>query len=151
MAINPNTTFTSGSILLASQQNRFPFGVVAFQTVTATDATITAAEIQITTSAFTAIANRYYKITYFEPQIGNSSTGFTISQIRLTNLAGTLFQQGLISGVSLSNSLTTIAVTTLTAGSTVIIASLQSSAGTGSATRSATTPGFLMVEDIGPA
>ena len=151
MAINPNTTFTSGSILLASQQNRFPFGVVALQTVTATDSTITAAEIQITTSAFTAIANRYYKITYFEPQIGNSSTGFTISQIRLTNLAGTLFQQGLISGLSLSNSLTTIAVTTLTAGSTVIIASLNSSAGTASATRSATTPGFLMVEDIGPA
>ena len=151
MAISPNTTFVSGAVLTAAQQNAFGFGVVAFTLATASDTTITAAEIQITSSAFTAIANRYYKITYFEPQIANSSTGFTLSQIRLTNLAGTLFQQGIISGTSLQNSLTTMIVTTLTAGSTVIIASLQSSAGTGTATRAAAAPAFLMVEDIGPA
>jgi hypothetical protein len=151
MAIAPNTTFVSGAILTASQQNAFGFGVVAYAKVTASDLSITTTEeIQVTSSTFTAIANRYYKITYYDPQITTSATGFIISYLRLTNLAGTTYQNSIIP----LNTLGTIVnstVTTLTAGSTVIVGTLQSYAGTGSATRSATNPAWILVEDIGPA
>jgi len=50
MAINPNTDFSVSDVLTAAQQNRFPRGVVAYTTVTATDNNITTEETQITGS-----------------------------------------------------------------------------------------------------
>ena len=156
MAINPNTDFSSGAILTAAQQNRFPRGVMARNEVTTSDLTITAEEIQITGSSFTAVANRYYRITYYEPQIGLPATGgvFVLARIRLTNLAGTQLQQGIVQNApatAINYSQPTIWVGTLTAGSTVIVGTLSCSSGTASATRSATIPAQLTVEDIGPA
>ena len=156
MAINPNTDFSSGAILTAAQQNRFPRGVMARNEVTTTDLTITAEEIQITGSSFTAVANRYYRITYYEPQIALPATAgvFSIARIRLTNLAGTQLQQGIVQNApatAINYSQPTIWVGTLTAGSTVIVGTLSCSSGTASATRSATIPAQLTVEDIGPA
>ena len=155
MAISPNTTFTA-SVLTTAQMNNFPRGIVAFAQVTATDATITAEEIQITASTFTAVANRYYRITYYEPQVSlpNTAAALVTSRIRLTNLAGTQYQNGFVQTETAtfnSYSMTTVWVGTLTAGSTVIVSSLQCSTGTASATRSATNPGQLTIEDIGPA
>ncbi len=63
MAINPNTDFSAGAVLLASQQNRFPRGVMAFTKATASGS-INSEQVQITGSSFTAVANRYYKITF---------------------------------------------------------------------------------------
>jgi hypothetical protein len=124
--------------------------------VTANDATITVEETQITGSSFTAVANRYYRITYYEPQIGLPATAgaFAIARIRLTNLTGTQLQLGIVqnapaTGVSYSQP--TVWVGTLTAGSTVIVGTLACSSGTATATRSATQPAQLTVEDIGPA
>ena len=156
MAINPNTDFSSGAILTAAQQNRFPRGVMARNEVTTTDLTITAEEIQITGSSFTAVANRYYRITYYEPQIALPATAgvFSIARIRLTNLAGTQLQQGIVQNApatAINYSQPTIWVGTLTAGSTVIVGTLSCSSGTATATRSATIPAQLTVEDIGPA
>jgi hypothetical protein len=156
MAINPNTDFSSGAILTAAQQNRFPRGVMARNEVTTTDSTITTEEIQITGSSFTAVANRYYRITYYEPQIGLPATAgvFSIARIRLTNLAGTQLQLGIVQNApatSTNYSQPTVWVGTLTAGSTVIVGSLACSSGTATATRSATAPAQLTVEDIGPA
>ena len=155
MAISPNTTFTA-SVLTTTQMNNFPRGIVAFAQVTATDATITAEEIQITASTFTAVANRYYRITYYEPQVSlpNTAGAFVVSRMRLTNLAGTQYQQGIVqteTATGNSYSMTTVWTGTLSAGSTVIVASLQCSTGTASATRAATAPGQLIIEDIGPA
>ena len=94
MAINPNTDFSSGAVLTAAQQNRFPRGVMAYNTATATDSSVTAEEVQITGSSFTAVANRYYRITYYEPNlISTASTGFGL-RIRQTNLAGTVLNIG---------------------------------------------------------
>ena len=156
MAINPNTDFSSGAVLTADQQNRFPRGVMARNEVTASDTTITAEEVQITGSSFTAVANRYYRITYYEPQIGLPATAgvFGLARIRLTNLVGTQLQLGIVqnapaTGVSYSQP--TVWVGTLTAGSTVVVATLLCSSGTATATRSATAPAQLIVEDIGPA
>ena len=156
MAINPNTDFSSGAVLTAAQQNRFPRGVVAYKSVTANDLTITGEEIQADTASFTAVANRYYRITYYEPQIALPATSgaFVLGRIRLTNLAGTQYSSMIIqnqAALSTNYTMTTMAVTTFSAGSVVIISSLQMSAGTATATRSATAPAFLLVEDIGPA
>ena len=156
MAINPNTDFSSGAILTAAQQNRFPRGVMARNEVTTSDLTITAEEIQLTGSSFTAVANRYYRMTYYEPQIALPATGgvFVLAKIRLTNLAGTQLQLGIVQNApatAINYSQPTIWVGTLTAGSTVIVATLSCSSGTATATRSATIPAQLTVEDIGPA
>ena len=155
MAIAPNTTFTSGAILTAAQMNALPFGIMAYTESTASDVTITAEEVQITGSNFTAIANRYYKITYYEPNLESATASSWVqARIRLTNLAGAQKQSAF---VQLPTAATTNAFTssvwvgTLTAGVTNVVGTLQSNTGTASATRSATAPAFLLVEDMGPA
>jgi hypothetical protein len=152
MAISPNVDFVSGAILTAAQQNQFPRGVFAYNQTTTTDASITSTEeVQITSSSFTAVANRYYRITYYDPQLSNPSATYFVGRIRKTNLAGTEIARSLSSvpagGFAFANC---VAVTTFTAGSQVVVATLEST-GTGSATRAATYPAFLVVEDIGPA
>ena len=156
MAINPNTDFSSGAILTAAQQNRFPRGVMARNTATATDATITAEEVQITGSSFTAVANRYYRITYFEPNISgtNANTIYTM-RIRQTNLAGAIQNSSVtlnpVASVFFATSGICEAISTFSAGTVNVVGTLQASAGTGNAGRSATSYAFLLVEDIGPA
>ena len=151
MAIAPNTTFVSGAVLTAAQQNAFGFGVVAFATSTATPAAITSSLATVlTSSTFTAIANRYYKITYFEPVITASSGTVTFIQGTLNNGA-----TALATGTDLTSNersqVSIFAVTTFTAGSITITAKLQTNSGTATANRSATGPAILLVEDIGPA
>ena len=156
MAISPNDDFTAGAVLLASQQNRFPRGIVARAQLTSTDLSITTEEIQLTSGSFTAVADRYYRITYFEPQVQTPATAgaFVTSGIRLTNVSGTRYQTGIVQNApatAVNYSMTTVWVGTLTAGSTVIVATLACSSGTATATRSATAPAQLTIEDIGPA
>ena len=152
MAISPNDDFTAGQVLTSTECNQFPRGIMAFAQSTANDMSITAEEIQLTASTFTAVASRYYRITYYEPQVTVGVGASVISRIRLTNLAGTQYQSGFIeNNASDFLLMNTVWVGTLTAGSTVIIASLQSSSGTATATRSATQPAQITVEDIGPA
>ena len=128
-----------------------PWGIVAYNQATTSDLTITSEEVQITGSSFTAVANRYYKVTYFEPQLYLSTT-YMVSRIRLTNISGTEKQVSYpyIGGaVNVPNIVQWVG--TLTAGSTNFVATLSSSTGTGQAYRASTEIGFLLVEDIGPA
>ena len=157
MAIAPNTTFVSGAILTAAQQNAFGFGVVALASST-TNYTLTTSVVQATgmTVTFTAIANRNYKMSYYEPQAQTGSVGsFTLIQIRQTNAAGTLLNQGFFQNVSgnMNGNVYVLYVGTLTAGSQTIVgcASASNLTGTPLLIRAATTPAFLLVEDIGPA
>jgi len=156
MAINPNVDFTTGQTLLASEQNRFPRGIMAYNTVVLTDATVTAEEVMITGSNFTAVANRYYRITYQEPSLASAGANavFTL-RIRLTNLAGAVQNEVRELNQSASTAIPTSgicqAIVTLTAGTKNFVATLQCSSGTGQAQRSGTIIGFLLVEDIGPA
>ena len=154
MAINPNTNFTAGQSLTADQQNRLPRGIVALGKRTTSDTSITAEEVEVTSSAFTAVANRYYKITYFEPELFSTATSYMQMRIRLTNISGTILCAGpVING----NGSTTFATGTLTsvetfsAGSVTLVGTLLSSAGTGQASASAANEAFILVEDIGPA
>ncbi len=156
MAINPNTDFSSGAVLLASQLNRFPRGVMARNTATASDATITVEEVQITGSSFTAVANRYYRITYFEPYLSgtNANTMFTMA-IRQTNLAGAIQNSSTtlnpVASIFFGTSGICEAISTFSAGAVNLVGTLRASVGTGYAGRNATSYAFLLVEDIGPA
>ena len=154
MAINPNTDFTALTVLTAAQQNRFPRGIVAYAQTTTTDSTITAEEIQVTSTTFTAVANRYYRITYYEPQVSSASGGFLVGYIRKTNVAGTQYASSIFqspTGFALNGYLNVSAVTTFSAGSTVVVGTIASGAGTSTATRNANYPAWICVEDIGPA
>lgn len=153
MAISPNTDFSAGAILTAVQQNQFPRGVVAYVNRNA-NATYTTEAVDITSSTFTAVANRYYKITYFQPQLQvNAADGYSLIKIRKgSTTAGELINSGYISNPTsgLPTGGTVIAVTTLSAGSQTVCATITST-NTTSTNNSSTVIGFLLVEDIGPA
>lgn len=151
MAVNPNTDFTAGNILTAAQQNRFPRGIMAYNTATATDSTVTAEEVQISSVTFTAVANRLYRLTYYEPAFGGTTAAGMTMRIRLTNISGTVQQTGQVyNNSSYQQGGIVIGYTTYSAGSVTLVATLQNSAGTGSAVRSSTSFAFLSVEDVGP-
>lgn len=159
MTITSNDIFTSGQILSATECNNFPFGNVALATST-TPYTVTSS-IAIATGmsvSWTAIANRNYKITYFEPQILTPSVanGYVRATIALTNAAGTAFQVTYCQ----TNSATPMTqmgggsvIKTFSAGTVTIVGCLVASSTTGTpiATRDATAPAYLLVEDMGPA
>jgi len=157
MAIAPNTTFVSGAILTAAQQNAFGFGNVALASSTASY-TLTTSTVIATgmTATFTAIANRNYKVTYYEPQTQTpNAAGLTSLTIRDTNAAGTQLQVGYTQTLSntLNASVAVVYIGTFSAGSKTIVGCGSASNTTGAPVlfRSATTPAFLLVEDIGPA
>jgi len=157
MAIAPNTTFTT-QVLTSTQMNAFGFGVVALAS-SATTFTLATSTVIATgmTVNFTAIANRYYKITYYEPQAQSPNvSGYSVPTIRQTSAAGTQLQQGIIqntTAATLNRPQTLIYVGTLTAGSQTIVGCgiTTSTSGAPTFTRAATGVAFLLVEDIGPA
>jgi hypothetical protein len=103
----------------------------------------------LTPTAFTAVASRYYRITYFEPSLANTAIG--ISTMKIKNGA-TILQQGIVANVAATTGYagSISVVKTFTAGSVSLSATMQSSA-TGSAQASGTQPGYMLIEDIGPA
>lgn len=152
MAINPNTDFSSGAVLTAAQQNRFPRGIMAYGTNTATDSTVTVEEQEVAPITFTAVANRYYRITYYEPAFGSTTAAAMTMRIRQTNITGTVLQTSQVYNNSFyQQSGICMGYATFSAGSVTILATLQNSTGTGGATRSSTSYAFLSVEDVGPA
>ena len=160
MAISPNVDFTSGQILTAAQQNQFPRGIVALTVSTSASASISTETVTLTSSSFTAVANRYYKITYYEPIIQCSATppSYVGARIRLTNISGTILQLSEFEPV-LSSALTSgdgqqstlIAITTLTAGATTVCGTLAAASNTVVGFGNASARRYILVEDLGPA
>ena len=156
MAIAPNNTFVAGDVLTAAECNAFPFGVVALTTKTTNNA-ITTTETNFMTATFTAIANRYYRITYFAANSGNSNgsgddnitfvirNGSTTGATQLTQAVCNI-----IAGKNIGPN-TVVAVSTFAAGSQTIGQFAKITTGTGTTTATATAPMLLLVEDIGPA
>lgn len=148
MAISPNTNFTSGQILTATQQNQFPRGIVAFGTST-TNISFGGETTIITTGSFTAVANRYYRIVFFQPSISNVAAGYALMKIKNgATILNTSQPQQFTSGSGFQGSCE--AITTFAAGSVTITGTLQST-NVGSTNNSSTQYGYLLVEDIGPA
>ena len=135
------------------------WGLVALTTNQTVQSIGTTETVTLTTSSFTAVANRYYRITYYEPILQGSGTipGYMTARIRLTNVSGTVYQyadiEPVVSSASDGQIMTLTAITTLTAGSTVLVGTLKTSSNTINA-YGGTALGvfrYLMVEDIGPA
>lgn len=143
----PNDLFTAGEILTAGECNNFPRGVMQFIQHVANVGFTTETTI-LTAPAFTAAFDRYYRITYFEPSLANTAIGTTTLKIKQ---GATILQQGIVANVAATTGYagTISVVETFSAGSVTITATAQSSA-TGSAQASATQPGYLLIEDIGP-
>ncbi len=149
-----NTGFTSGQILTAQQMTNLPWGVAALTSVT-TDTAITTTEVVVATASFTAVANRYYRITYFEGDVYNATgvnSANIIPRIRNgTTTGGTEIQFAEIptlpGGVGIMN---LVVVKTFAAGPQSIVSTIVTSLGTGTAFHSSSRPGQLIIEDIGP-
>jgi hypothetical protein len=149
-----NTGFTSGQILTAAQMTNLPWGIAALTSKT-TDSAITVTETVFLTASFTAVANRYYRITYFEGDIYNANganPANIIARIRNgTTTAGTELQFATLYTLPGGEGvLNTVVVKTFTAGAQSIVATLVQSLGTGTAFHTASRPGQLIIEDIGP-
>jgi len=156
MAITPNTDFSAGAVLTASQQNRFPRGIMAQNTTTTGVALNTTETAQITTGSFTAVANRWYKITYFEPnvQYAGGAGNYIEMRIRLTNATGTAYsysQWQSPGATQTANFMITSVITTLSAGSTTFCGTLKLNTGAGNAFRGAGSGAYILVEDMGGA
>ena len=152
MAINPNTDFSAGAVLTAAQQNRFPRGIMALSNLTA-NTSIPNAETTRTSVSFTAIANRYYRITWYEGLCTNANASVNNFYLRLDTTGGTIIGTAnlyMVAGDNKPNILSV--VTTFSAGTRTIYARATENAATSTTlTASSTQPAFLLVEDIGPA
>jgi hypothetical protein len=156
MAITPNTDFTSGQILTATQQNNFPRGVMSFAQATANVGPFTAETVMVTLPSFTAVANRYYRVTGFFPRQETSGAGnsgnFTVRVRKGTTTAGTeiQFSTAYTDGNSDDFFMAIVWVGTLTAGAQQMVLTFQSGANA-IVYASATNPIQFVIEDIGTA
>ena len=148
-----NTNFSVGAIFTATQANNFPRGLVSVTSNTTSTGSISAETLVATSPSFTAVANRYYRITYFEPvaQYVSGTVNTAILRIRLTSIAGAeqVFSEVKISGANNATGIVTT-VKTLTAGATVLVATVAPAGGGNmSCFRSALATAQLVIEDIG--
>ena len=152
MAVTPNTTFSSGAILTASQQNRFGRGVMVAPSSTTTGGTFTAEAQQLTTT-FTAVTGPMYLIVYFEPTLSGSASATCTARLREDSSVGAVINTATVTlPTAFTTNLTVQSIFTATAtGSKTVSATLQASTGTGTTTRSSTTLRFpqLYVIDVG--
>jgi hypothetical protein len=160
MAIAPNTTFINGNTLTDTELNAFPRGVMARATSQTNYTLTTSGTAAIATGmtvTFTAVANRYYKITYYEPQTQTPSVvGNTQTFLKESSAAGTVIGNAVFTNEtanSIQIPLTIMSTKTFTAGTVTLVgtASVTSTSGTPLLIRDATREALLLVEDIGGA
>jgi hypothetical protein len=156
MAINPNTDFTAGQVLTADQQNRFPRGVMSFVEKTTSTTPITAETVVLTLPSFTAVANRYYKVSVYFPYNEQTTGALATMQGRIrkgTTTGGTQIQyaQSFVSATTSDDKFMFIQwVGTLTAGAQQMVATFEASSNS-TVLATATIPAQMVIEDIGPA
>ena len=151
MAINPNTDFTAGAILTAAQQNRFPRGIVSYAQSVTNSAGFTTEITTLTASAFTAVADRYYRVTYIEPVVAYLGGTVNFIETRIKNGA-TVLQVGTQTINLQRTTMVCEYVGTFSAGSVTLTGHiLASGGGDAICSRAATGPAFIMVQDLGPA
>lgn len=138
-----------------SALTKAPRGIISVTNNTTSTGSISAETLVATSPSFTAVANRNYRITYYEPvaQYASGTVNTAILRIRLTSIAGAeqAFSEVKISGANNATGIVTT-VKTLTAGSTVFVATVAPAGGGNmSCFRSATATAQLSIEDIGAA
>jgi hypothetical protein len=152
VAITPNTTFTAGNILTAAQMNRLPWGIMGYAQATANQTGITT-ETNVTglSVTFTADSTRYYKTTiYTFSALQNTAAGY--AEFKITDGSNVQKQSGVIyQGAGVQSPLCVSVVETGLSGSVTRKARALTNAGTLTLAASATSPMFIVVEDIGQA
>jgi len=145
-----NTLFTAGNVLTAAQQNNFGRGLMATPATSTTPTTTFTAETQMLSYTFTAVNGRNYLFQYFEPVLVGSA-GATITARITTGVGGTPYNTFKSNVATATNTIASCQVvyTATASGSLTIVATLQASSGTGTATRSATQFPQLYAIDIG--
>ena len=137
-----------------SMLTKAPRGIVQLVQSTGTTTATATEAVTLTLPSFTAVANRYYRITYFEPYMETLAANVEVNvRIRMTNLAGAVIARGVtfIDVINRESQAQALVVKTLTAGATVVVATIQSAGGNTYAYGDATYPRQLVVEDIGAA
>ena len=152
MAIAPNTNpFVAGSILTAAQMTALPMGIYSFVEKTTTTTPVTTEQVILTLPSFTAVANRYYKVTFFLPYLettGGAAADFTCRIRKGTTTAGTILN--LTFATSSDTSTTVTWVGTLTAGAQQMVGTVTSTLAA-NVLGAATAPAQMTIEDIGGA
>ena len=154
MAISPNTDFSSGQILTATNANQWPRGIMQRVASTSSTTGTNTETVTLTLPAFTAVANRYYRITYFEPYIETLAAAVEIdARIRMTNISGAIIArvETFVTTLNAETFVRAEFVGTLSAGSTVVVATIRSIGGNSNVYGSSEYNRLLWVEDIGPA
>lgn len=159
---NPSSATAASKItygdLLATLQNSLPRGVITRATSQSTY-TLTTTITQTTgmSVTFTAVANRLYRITYYEPQGQTPNVlGNTQTYIRVTNASGTTLGNNVLANetnVVDQGQQIIVKVSTFSAGSVTLVgcANTSSTSGTPGLIRDSTREALLLVEDIGAA
>jgi len=145
-----NTTFTVGQTYTANMANNFGRGLMATPSVSTTGGTFTA-EAQQLTITFTAVNARNYLILYSEPVLSGSASATCTARLREDSIGGATINQAT---VTLPTAFTTNVIvqsifTASASGSKTVVATLQASTGTGTATRSSIRFPQLYVLDVG--
>ena len=133
-----------------------PRGVVALAT-SITSYTLTTSEVIATgmTVTFTAVANRYYKISWFEPQAQTASfASNTQLTLRQTNAAGTVLQNTVFTNETNATDQSGMVcqrIMTFAAGSITVVGTAKCNQTTGAPLliRDSTRQAQLLIEDIG--
>jgi hypothetical protein len=144
----PNTNFSSGAVYTAAQANNFPRGVMSIIQKT-TSTTITSNTLVITAPTFTAVANRYYKVTWFEPVLYNNASGYTVMGLYSN---GVIIKESFMDNrvANQPYTFTTSWTGTFSAGNVVITGRATSTSVSFTNNSSATSGAYLLVEDLGP-
>ena len=121
MAINPNTDFSSGAVLTAAQQNRFPRGLMGYQNYTGGSftATTTFAAITGISITFTGEANRLYKATFTAECESVTSAHRTVAVIKKG--ASSVVEGVTYAGAGDYSQLTAIGLFTATGSTTITV------------------------------
>ena len=157
MAISPNDNFTAGQVLTATECNQFPRGVMQFAS-SSTNYTLTTSDAVATgmTATWSAVANRYYKITYYEPLVNTPSAISGYTNLSIKDGATTL-QYGTVrtsSATPVASNSSVILIATWSTSATRTLtgqASVNVTTGAPTLQRAATYPAFILVEDLGPS
>jgi hypothetical protein len=152
---------TLGSLAVTGDITRggssLPRGIVARAT-SQTNYTLTTSNTVLVTGmtvTFTAVANRYYKITYYEPQAQTANiVSNTQTFLRQTSVTGTVLGNNVFTNetaASAQDEMIIIKTATFSAGSVTLVgtASVTSTSGGPLLVRDATREALLLVEDIG--
>jgi hypothetical protein len=157
MAIAPNTNpFVSGAVLTAAQMTALPMGVYSFAERTTSLTPISTETVVLTLPSFTAVANRYYRVTGFLPYCETTGGGTTSFQVRIrkgTTTGGTQLQLAYGYAAASANSDFFMAIQwvgTLTAGAQQMVLTFESGASATVLASAVIVPQFV-IEDIGGA